>query len=232
MISDATASGSPRLKVCCIASVSEARLAISHGAYALGLVSSMPSGPGVIPEARIQEIADSVRNDVSIFLLTSARTVAAIVEQQRRFGVDTIQLCDAIPPEDLRRLRSTLPDVSIVQAIHVVGESAIDEASKAAREAHAILLDSGDPRGTVRELGGTGRTHDWSLSRAICDKVDIPVWLAGGLTPENVAEAVEHVRPFGVDVCSGLRVNGHLDEDRLVRFVENLRKAPLRSGVS
>jgi phosphoribosylanthranilate isomerase len=226
MIGGSAANGSPRLKVCCIASVTEAQLAIRHGAHAIGLVSSMPSGPGVVPDDRIEEIANSVRHDVSTFLLTSARRVDDIVEQQRRFRVDTIQICDALPLKDLRRLRSILSDVSIVQVIHVVGESAIDEARRVAREAHALLLDSGDPSNSVRELGGTGRTHDWSLSRAIREDVEIPVWLAGGLTPENVAEAVHRVHPFGVDVCSGLRIDGLLDEDRLVRFVENLQTVP------
>jgi phosphoribosylanthranilate isomerase len=224
MVGIAAANSRPRLKVCCIASIEEAQLAIRHGAHALGLVSTMPSGPGVIPDDRIAEIAKSVPPVVSTFLLTSARRVEVIVEQQRRSGVDTIQLCDALAPGQLRRLRSLVPQVSIVQVIHVVAETAIDEARNAAREAHALLLDSGNPSKTVKELGGTGRTHDWSLSRAIRDEVGIPVWLAGGLTPENVADAVQRVRPFGVDVCSGLRVENRLDEDRLVRFARNLEK--------
>jgi phosphoribosylanthranilate isomerase len=225
------ANGRPRLKVCCIASVAEAKLAIQHGAHAIGLVSTMPSGPGVIPDDRIAEIAHSIPTRVSTFLLTSARRVDDIVEQQRRFEVDTLQLCDALPPNHLRELRSLLPGVSIVQVVHVAGKSAIDEARVAARAADALLLDSGNPSNTVKELGGTGRTHDWSLSRTIRDEVEIPVWLAGGLTPENVAEAVQTVRPFGVDVCSGLRVDGRLDEHRLVRFIQNLKTGSV-SGAS
>jgi len=217
-----TPDGRPRLKVCCIASVEEARLAIRHGADAVGLVSTMPSGPGVIPDDRIAEIAAAIPPRISIFLLTSNRQVRAIVGQQQRFGVDTIQLCDGLPPAALRELRSLMPKVSIVQVIHVVGDGALDEARSAAADVDALLLDSGNPSKTVKELGGTGRTHDWTLSRAIRDEVDIPVWLAGGLTPDNVAEAVRRVRPFGVDVCSGLRIDGHLDEPQLLRFVRNL----------
>ena len=86
----------PRLKVCCIASIDEARLAIDHGADAIGLVSTMPSGPGVIPDDRIEEIAARIPPGVSTFLLTSSREVDFIVDQQRRFGVDTIQLCDGL----------------------------------------------------------------------------------------------------------------------------------------
>jgi phosphoribosylanthranilate isomerase len=218
--------------VCCIATIKEAELAINHGASAVGLVSQMPSGPGVIEDDRIEEIAARIPPEVSTFLLTSHRMVEAIVEQQQRFGVDTIQLCDGLPPEAILELRSMMPGVSIVPVIHVAGEDAIDQARTAARAAHALLLDSGDPLKAVKELGGTGRTHDWAVSRKICDEVEIPVWLAGGLTPDNVGEAIRQVRPFGVDVCSGLRTDGCLDEEKLVRFVRNLESelGPPTSG--
>jgi len=116
-----------------------------------------------------------------------------------------------------------MPGVSIVQVIHVVGEDAIDQARTAARAAHALLLDSGDPSKAVKELGGTGRIHDWAVSRTICEEVEVPVWLAGGLTPDNVGEAVHRVRPFGVDVCSGVRTDGRLDEEKLRRFVHKIK---------
>jgi len=216
----------PRLKVCCIATTEEAELAIKSGANAVGLVSEMPSGPGVIPDDRIEEIAARIPPGVSTFLLTSSREVDAVVDQQRRFGVNTIQLCDGLPPEAILELRSLMPGVSIVQVIHVAGVEAIDQARAAARAAHALLLDSGDPSKTVKELGGTGRTHDWAVSRKIRDEVEVPVWLAGGLTPDNVGEAVRRVRPFGVDICSGLRTDGLLDKKKLIRFVRNLETGP------
>jgi phosphoribosylanthranilate isomerase len=197
-------------------------LAVRHGADAIGLVSAMPSGPGVIPDDRIAEIAATIPPGVSTFLLTSSREVDVIVDQQRKFGVDTIQLCDGLSPEALRELRSVMPGVSIVQAVHVVGKDALEEARSAAREVDALLLDSGDPSSAVKELGGTGRTHDWTLSRVICEEVGVPVFLAGGLTPDNIADAVRQVRPFGVDACTGLRTNGHLDEEKLIRFIRNL----------
>lgn len=212
----------PRFKVCCIATVEEAVLAVNHGANAIGLVSEMPSGPGVISDDRIEEIASQVPPGVSTFLLTSSRKVDEIVGQQRRFGVDTIQLCDDLPPEDILELRRLTPGISIVQVIHIVGDEAIDQARMAARAAHALLLDSGNPSKAVKELGGTGRIHDWAVSRKIRDEVEIPVWLAGGLTPANVGEAVRQVWPFGVDVCSGLRTDGLLNEEKLIRFVQNL----------
>jgi len=212
----------PRIKVCCIASSAEAGMAVRHGAWAVGLVSSMPSGPGVIPEETIAEIAASVPSVVATFLLTSSREPREIIDQQRRCGVDTIQLCDWLAPETLIEIREALPGIRLVQVVHVVDDTAIDEAENTAPHADALLLDSGNPRKSIKELGGTGRVHDWSISRRIREGVDVPVFLAGGLTPENVAEAVRQVRPFGVDVCSGLRTGDHLDEDKLALFVQAL----------
>ena len=212
----------PRFKVCCIASVAEAMIAVRHGASAVGLVSAMPSGPGVISEESIAKIAASVPPGVATFLLTSSRDAGEIIAQQRRCGVDTVQLCDRPLPGVMGELRDALSGIRFVQVIHVVDESAIEEARHAASTADALLLDSGNPRKAIKELGGTGRVHDWSISRRIRESVDVPVFLAGGLTPENVADAVRQVRPFGVDVCSGLRTGGHLDEDKLVRFVRSL----------
>lgn len=207
-----------RIKICCIAGEDEARLAVAHGASAVGLVSEMPSGPGVIPEPAIAAIADAVPPGVAAFLLTSLRDPDAIAAQVRRCRVDTVQLCDRPAPGARRRLRELLPGVRIVQVVHVTGESAIAEASEAVGTAHGVLLDSGRPDAVDRELGGTGRTHDWDLSARIVAAVPAPVYLAGGLTPGNVAGAVARVRPFAVDVCSGVRTGGRLDAARLAAF--------------
>ena len=195
-------------------------MAIRHGASALGLVSAMPSGPGVIAEETIAEIARMVPPGVGSFLLTSRQDVASIIEQQRRLRVSTLQICDRLTSGSHRDLRAALPGIAIVQVVHVVGPESVGEAIGVAREVDAILLDSGDPGRPVKELGGTGRRHDWRLSRRIREAVGVPIFLAGGLDPDNVAEAVAEVGPFGVDVCSGLRTGGALDEGKLSRFFE------------
>jgi phosphoribosylanthranilate isomerase len=215
----------PRVKVCCIASVAEARLAIRHGASALGLVSAMPSGPGVIADEAIREIARTVPPGVATFLLTSRTDPDAIGAQQRQAGVDTLQLVDRMVPGALAALREALPGIGLVQVIHVLGEESLDEARDYAPLVDAILLDSGNPGLSVKELGGTGRTHDWGVSRAIVQTVPVPVYLAGGLSADNVGEAIEAVRPFGLDVCSGLRTDGSLDEAKLERFMDEVRAA-------
>ena len=209
----------PRIKICCISTLAEAQLAIRHGASALGLVSEMPSGPGVIDEAQIVQIAAAVPPPVATFLLTSKTDLAEIIAQQRRCRTNTIQLCDRLKRGTHRDLRAALPGVSIVQVIHVNGEEAIAEALEVAPEVDAILLDSGNQNLPVKQLGGTGRTHDWSLSRRIREAVEVPVFLAGGLNPANAAEAFRQVRPFGLDVCSGVRSGGVLNNTKLRDFM-------------
>lgn len=212
-----------QLKVCCIASVAEAELAIAHGANAVGLVSAMPSGPGVIEDAAIREIAAAVGRRARRFLLTSRREPTAMIAQVREAGIDTLQIVDAVSADTRARLRDALPDTRLVQVIHVRGEADVDEALTVAPEVDELLLDSGNPTAAVKELGGTGRTHDWALSRRIVEGAGRPVWLAGGLRPENVATAVAAVGPHGVDVCSGLREGGALSPGRLRAFVTALR---------
>jgi phosphoribosylanthranilate isomerase len=211
----------PRVKICCIQSEEEAHTAVRLGASALGLVSEMPSGPGVIPEDRIAAIAKVIPPGISAFLLTSRQDVDSIVAQQRRTGVDTLQLVDKMPTGAYAELRRCLPGIRIVQVIHVVGEDSVEEAVSVAPQVDVILLDSGNPSSSIKELGGTGRVHDWALSRRIRDKVSKPVFLAGGLNPSNVREAVLQVAPFGLDVCSGVRTDGRLDEGKVVPFIRN-----------
>jgi|SRR5688572_10492700 len=210
------------VKVCCIQDLDEARLAISAGASAIGLVSAMPSGPGPIAEERITEIAAAVPAPTETFLLTCLVEAEAIAAQHRRCGTTALQLVDHVPEPELRRLRQIAPGVKLVQVIHVTGAESVDEALAAAPLVDMLLLDSGNPRRAVKELGGTGRVHDWTHSRRICESVRIPVLLAGGLNPGNARSAFERVRPTGLDVCSGLRPNGRLDGALLRDFFHAL----------
>lgn len=212
-----------RVKICCISSNNEAQLAIKYGASAIGLVSKMPSGPGVISEESIIEIAKLVPPGISTFLLTSEQSVNEIIEQQRRCGTNTIQICDKLISGTYYELRKALPGIKIVQVIHITGEESIYEAMDVSKNVDGILLDSGNQKLAVKELGGTGRTHDWSISRKIVESVSVPVFLAGGLNPENVSDAIQQVQPFGVDICSGVRTNGKLDEHKLKSFFTNIK---------
>ena len=201
-------------------SAAEAAIAIAAGADAVGLVSRMPSGPGPIDDSAIQKITATIPPGVATFLLTCETTASAIIAQQRQCRANTIQLVDSVEPGTHAALRDALPGISIVQVVHVRDNSAIHEAVAAARQVDAILLDSGNPSLAVKELGGTGRAHNWKISRVIRESVGVPVYLAGGLNASNVGAAIAEVSPFGVDVCTGVRTDGHLDEAKLAAFMK------------
>lgn len=213
-----------RVKICCIESKEEAHLAVRYGASALGLVSSMPSGPGVITDTEIHEIAEIIPPGIASFLLTSKQNAKSIILQQRFCRTNTVQLVDEIPVRDYQTLREQLPGISLIQVIHVTGEEVIDHAQQIAPHVHGILLDSGNPNLKVKELGGTGRVHNWDISREIVQTVKKPVYLAGGLNPQNIAEAINTVRPFGLDICSGVRTDGSLDEQKLSTLFQSIRQ--------
>lgn len=213
------------VKVCCIQSLDEAETAARLGASAIGLVSRMPSGPGSISEELIADIAAAKPVGITTVLLTAERTAQAIIDQHRRCGTDALQFVDRLEGPALSELRGALPDVALFQVVHVTDASSVAEAVDAADLADVILLDSGRPDAEIQELGGTGRVHDWSLSREVVEAVDVPVYLAGGLRAENVAAAIRSVRPFGVDLCTGLRSAGLLDANKLGAFMQQVRGA-------
>jgi phosphoribosylanthranilate isomerase len=194
-------------------------MAVDYGASALGLVSHMPSGPGVIGDELIEEIAARVPPGIGTFLLTSRQRVNEIVAQQHFCKTNTVQICDHLIDGTHRNLKEALPGISIVQVVHVTGPKSVEEADLASSQVDAILLDSGNQKLAVKELGGTGRTHDWTLSRKIRENIDVPLFLAGGLNAENVARAIDEVGPYGLDVCSGVRSDGKLDEHKLKSFI-------------
>jgi len=214
----------PRVKICCIANKQEAAYAISFGASAIGLVGKMPSGPGPISDEEIHSIAKTVPPPVATFLLTSEQTAPEIIRHHKRTLTNTIQIVDELRDRDYKAIREALPNVKLVQVIHVVGEQSIDEAAELAEFVDAILLDSGNPNLAVKELGGTGRRHDWRLSRKIVETCGKPVFLAGGLNAENVREAIDSVQPFGLDLCSGGRADGKLDLNKLEQFFNGVHR--------
>ena len=207
-----------RVKICCISSIEEARLAINMGASALGLVGDMPSGPGILDDQEIDTIRKHIPPGISSVLLTSETTTNAIAEHHNRVHTDTIQIVDQLSSGSYDDLRLLLPGVRLMQVIHVLDQTAIDEALNLESRVDAILLDSGNPNLSVKELGGTGRKHDWEISKKLVEMVSIPVFLAGGLNPSNIEEAIDTVNPYGVDICSGVRIGGKIRSKAIRRF--------------
>ncbi len=208
----------PRIKICCISSPDEARTAVSFGASAIGLVGPMPSGPGVIDDELIRVIARTVPPPIATFLLTSETNAADIIAHHHRTQTNTIQLVDELQDAAYEALRAALPTIKLVQVIHVLDDASVDEALRIAEHVDALLLDSGNPNLAVKELGGTGRVHNWNLSCRIVEQARVPVFLAGGLNATNVQAALEQVQPFGLDLCSSVRTDGKLDPRKLESF--------------
>jgi phosphoribosylanthranilate isomerase len=213
-----------RIKVCCIASLDEAALAIAAGADALGLVSDMPSGPGVIGDELAREIARAAPPPIGTFLLTSRERADDIADHVHACETSTVQVVRHVDPAIYPRLVERLPRaVRRVQVIHVEDERALELASRYAPFVHAFLLDSGRPSAAIAELGGTGRVHDWAISREVVRRSRRPVFLAGGLRASNVRDALTTVAPYGIDVCSGVRTDGALDPAKLAALVDAAR---------
>jgi phosphoribosylanthranilate isomerase len=210
----------PYVKICCIASREEARLAMSLGATALGLVSAMPSGPGPIADPLIADIAATVPPPIATFLLTCRQDAESIIEQHALCRTSTLQLVDHVAPAELKKLRARLPGIRLVQVIHVGGEESIEEALSVDGLVDALLLDSGNQKLAVKELGGTGRVHDWRISARIRAAARVPLYLAGGLNAGKLAQAIAAVEPHGVDICSGVRTGGQLDAAKLGAFMQ------------
>ena len=210
-----------RIKICCISSVSEALTAIESGADAIGLVAEMPSGPGPIPDELIKRIAQIVPPPVGTFLLTSETSASGIIRHHQRTNTNTIQIVDLLSDGSYSQIKNVLPSVKLVQVIHVIDSSSVDLAIRISENVDALVLDSGNPNLKVKELGGTGRIHDWNLSKQIRENSKCPVFLAGGLNPDNIKQAIQEVRPFAVDVRSGVRTDGALDKGKVAAFVTN-----------
>ena len=212
-----------RVKICCIASPAEMRAAAMAGADAIGLVGPMPTGPGPIPLDRAREIALATPPSMSAFLLTSLSDGEAIAAEAIAAAVPVVQIVRHVLPQAHAAIRAIAPHLRIVQVVHVEDAAALDLARGYAVSADGLLLDSGRP--AAEELGGTGRPHDWKLSRQIVSLVDKPVFLAGGLHEGNVGEAIDQVRPWGVDLCSGVRTLGKLDVRKLAGFFAAVKRA-------
>ncbi|MEM0923705.1 MAG: phosphoribosylanthranilate isomerase, partial [Pseudomonadota bacterium] len=207
-----------KVKICCMADPGEAAMAAAAGAEYIGLVGPMPSGPGTLTLEDAAEIARSAPPSATPVLLSSATTALDLVREAEAAGAGVIQIVQHVSPGIHAELVAQAPGLECWQVIHVEDRTAVDLIRSFDEQPDAFLLDSGRPaRG---ELGGTGRVHDWAISRDCVAATARPVFLAGGLTPENVGEAIRQVRPQGVDLCTGVRLDGRLNAVRLATFMQ------------
>lgn len=218
-------SASPRVKICGIRSEDDLSIAVASGADAVGFISGVTHrSEDALTSERAAELVAATPPYVSTVLVTHLDAAEEIVWLAEALGVDTIQVHGLVSSQALREVFSLSNGRRrVTRAVHVMGEESVSDALEAMRACHAVHLDSR----TGDRLGGTGRTHDWSISRMIVDILaPFPVILSGGLRPENVASAVEAVRPFAVDVNSGIEDGfGNKDARRSSRFVIEARGA-------
>jgi phosphoribosylanthranilate isomerase len=213
-------------------SEAEIDMAARAGAFAVGIVGPMPNGAGFLDDetaARLARYGVKRHGEKLWVTFLTKRTVAReIADHVAAIGANAVQLVDRPAEDAYSHLRARFPALKILQVVHVEDARAVEEARAAAPFVDAVLLDSGKPSAATPTFGGTGDRHDWSISRRIVESCGKPVFLAGGLNPHNAADALAAVRPFGLDICSGLRdrANGDaLMPERLAAFVEVLSAA-------
>jgi len=216
---------SMRIQIAGVSSLEEALAAADAGVDALGFTVRLPTGVhDDLTEAKARGIIAALPPFVASVAITYVGTAREAVELCRYLGVTTLQLHGPFPTQELPVLRVGLPHLKIIRAVHVTGPEAVAQARALGRQVDALILDTYDP--ATGRHGATGKTHDWTISRQIVDGVPVPVILAGGLTPDNVADAIAAVRPWGVDVHTGIeRPDGSRDLDRIRAFVRNARAA-------
>ena len=177
----------------------------------------------MIDDATIYQIAQALPPHIDTFLLTSETNVEAIIAHHSRCKTTSIQIVDALKIGTYAQLKTALKGIKIVQVIHVLSEATIQEAVAISTQVDYLLLDSGNPNLAIKELGGTGRTHNWAISQKIVAQAKCPVFLAGGLRASNVQQAIQQVQPYGIDLCSGVRTNNQLDVEKLKAFFEAVK---------
>lgn len=216
---------SVRIQIAGVSSLEEALAAADAGVDALGFTVRLPTGVhDDLTEAKARGIVAALPPFVASVAITYVDTPREAVELCRYLGVTTLQLHGPFPTQEIPVLRVGLPHLKIIRAVHVTGPEAVAQARALARQVDALILDTYDP--ATGRHGATGKTHDWTISRQIVDGVPVPVILAGGLTPDNVADAIAAVRPWGVDVHTGIeRPDGSRDLDHIRAFVRNARAA-------
>ena len=173
-----------------------AALGVDH----VGVTPGQRGLPGEVDVALARAIVEAVRGRAVAVALTVESDPVAIEAMVRAVRPDILHLCGlagSLPPEAVRELRVRLSGLPIMQAVSVAGPESVDVALAYQGAADYLILDTQAP--DIPGIGASGATHDWSISREIVQRVRVPVILAGGLSPENVAQAARAVRPWGVD---------------------------------
>jgi phosphoribosylanthranilate isomerase len=209
-----------RVKICGNRSVAEALIAAQSGADAVGILVGphSESQKHFVTTETACDILAALPPFIRGVIVTTYSTEADITSLIEMTGATVVQCHSDIQPRTLATLRERFPAVHFIAVVHVAGSDTIEIAHTFASVAHALLLDTAY-KGAA---GGTGVTHDWSVSADIVRAVSVPVILAGGLNPENVRDAIAQVRPYAVDVRSGVcTITGEKNEEKMKAFINH-----------
>ena len=203
-----------KVKICGLKRELDVKLACELGADMLGFVVEVPSSPRSLSLEEAARLMELVPEDVRSVIVTVPQGLRRVLEAYKRLKPDILQIHGHL---ELSGLREEIPNVKIVKALGMRSSSVIEEALKCSKFVDGFLADSPHPG----KFGGTGLTHDWSLSKRLRDAVyPKPFILAGGLNPENVESAVRLVKPYAVDVSSGVELKpGMKDPEKLEAFI-------------
>ena len=210
------------IKFCGTASLADMRCAVAAGCDAVGFIMGVthPTSDAVTPAeaARMIRCLPPFIEPVAVTHLQETEDLIRLVKESH---CTTLQVQDTVEPAELDDVRDALPYVTIIKAVHVMDRSAIATAKRYEPYTDALILDTR----TAERLGGTGIPHDWNISAEIVARSEIPVILAGGLTPENVAEAIRKVHPYAVDVHTGVKKDDARNPERTLTFAREARGA-------
>lgn len=215
------------VKICANKSIEDAKMCLDAHADVIGiLVGQEHTSNDFVDKYRAKEIADFVNHQCGVSLVTHLTEADKIIELTKFIGNDTIQLHSDISEEEVEKIVKECPGVKLVRLIHVSSDGKVCTDISSMKYADYYLLDSFNL--ATNQVGGTGLTHDWKKSREIIESLDKPVFLAGGLTPENVEEAIRTAHPYGVDVNSGCKnSSGVKDADKVFDFVSRAKQVVL-----
>ena len=211
-----------KVKICANKNIYDAESSLIAGADIIGLlVGQEHTSNDFIDKEKAKEIVDYVNGRCDVSLVTHLKNADEIISLTKYIGNNIIQLHSNIEEKEVEKIKKELPNVKLVRLIHISKDGEIFSNIERMKYVDYYLLDSFNLE--TNQVGGTGLTHDWNKSSEIVKKLDKPVFLAGGLNPDNVQEAISIVNPYGVDVNSGCKTNGIKDRDKVIEFVRNAK---------
>lgn len=212
-----------RVKICGISSLRDLRVAVEAGADAVGFIVDIPQSPRNLPMEKAAELMKATPVFVDTVAVMVPRTLSHMEKLCKMLNPDVVQIHG--PDRFRKQIRERLPERRLICAVQAESDFLTDAVVEAARTFDAILIDS-HVRG---KFGGTGKTHDWELSRRVREAIHPePLILAGGLTPENVEEAIRVVKPYAVDVSSGVESQPNSkDRDKVLEFIRRAKEVEI-----